>query len=122
MKTRKEMREEYKQMKFKMGVFQIRNKINGKIFIGSSLDLKAIWHALKLQLDFGMHQNSGLQNDWNEFGADNFVYEILEEIKQNDEKPLDYNKEIKTLEDMIIEELKPFDDKGYNNKPREKNK
>ncbi len=115
MKTRKELKEEYKQMKFKMGVFQIKNNINGKVFIGSSLDLKAIWHAQKLQLEFGMHQNSALQKEWNEYGAENFVYEILEEIKQSDDKPVDYNKEIKILEEMIIEELQPYENKGYNN-------
>ena len=75
MKTRRELKEEYKAMKFAMGVFQIRNKMNGKIFIGSSLDLKAIWYAQKLQLDMGIHPNSGLQDDWKVFGPENFSYE-----------------------------------------------
>jgi hypothetical protein len=114
MKTRKEMKEEYKQMKFKMGIFRITNTINGKIFIGSSLDLKAIWHAQKLQLDFGIHENKELQKDWKEFGSENFNYEIIEEIIQSEDKPIDYQKEIKTLEEIIIEENQPFDNKGYN--------
>jgi hypothetical protein len=114
MKSHKELKEEYKKMKFKMGVFQIRNKVNGKVFIGSSMDLCAIWHAQKLQLDFGMHQNTDLQNDWKVFGPENFIYEILDEIKQNEDKPADYEKEIKTLEAMIIDEVKPFENKGYN--------
>ncbi len=114
MKTRKELKEEYKQMTFKMGVFQIKNNINGKIFIGSSIDLKAIWYAEKLQLDMGIHQNSELQNDWNEFGSENFSYEILDQINQTEGKPIDYKKEIKTLEDMIIDDLQPFEKNGYN--------
>ena len=114
MKTKKELKEEYKQMKFKMGVFQIKNKINDKVFIGSSLDLKAIWFAQKLQLDMGMHQNSELQKDWKEYGAENFCYEILEEIMEVDDKIIDYNKEVKTLEKMMIEDLQPFNEKGYN--------
>jgi hypothetical protein len=116
MKTRKELKEEYKQMKFKMGVFQIKNTVNNKIFIGCSLDLKAIWHAQKLQLDIGIHTNSDLQSDWNKFGSENFIYEIIEEIKQTEDKPLDYGKEIKVLEEMIIDELQPFENKGYNKK------
>lgn len=99
-----------------MGVFQIRNTVNNKIFVGSSLDLIAIWHAQKLQLDFGIHPNSGLQLDWKEFGPENFKYEIIEEIKQTEDKPPDYGKEIKALEEMILEELQPFDEKGYNKK------
>ena len=118
MKTRKELKEEYKQMTFKMGVFQIKNNINGKIFIGSSLDLKAIWYAQKLQLDMGMHQNSELQKDWKEFGSENFSYEILDEINQTEDKPIDYKKEIKTLEDMIIDDLQPFEENGYNKKSK----
>ncbi|MEI6767033.1 MAG: GIY-YIG nuclease family protein [Bacteroidota bacterium] len=114
MKTRKELKEEYKQMKFKMGVFQIKNGANGKVFIGHSTDLTAIWHAQKLQLNNGMHANSELQNDWREFGADNFVYEILEELKQEDDSTLDINKELKALEEIVIEAIQPFDDKGYN--------
>ena len=120
MKTRKELKEEYKQMKFKMGVFQIKNNINGKVFIGSSLDLIAIWHAQKLQLDFGIHPNSDLQKDWKEHGEENFSYEIIEEIKHVDDKPIDYSKEIKVLEGMIIGELQPYENKGYNKRDIQK--
>jgi frataxin-like iron-binding protein CyaY len=116
MKTRKELKEEYKQMKYRMGVFQIKNKINGKVFIGSSTDLKAIWYAQKLQLDAGMHHNSDLQKEWKEYGAEKFIYELLEEIKQTEDKPADYTKEVKALEEMIIEELQPYEPKGYHKK------
>lgn len=118
MRTKKELKQEYEEMKFKMGVFQIRNMLNSKVFIGSSLDLKAIWHAQKLQLDMGMHQNNDLQKDWNLYGPENFIYEILEEIQGYDDKPIDYKKEIKALELLIIEEVKPFGIKGYNREPK----
>jgi hypothetical protein len=114
MKTRKEMKEEFKQMKYKIGVFQIRNKRNGKVFIGSSLDLTAIWYAQKLQLDVGMHESSGLQEDWRKYGPENFVYEIIEEIKQDEEKPAQTEKELKVLEALILEEKQPYEEKGYN--------
>jgi hypothetical protein len=120
MKTRKELKEEYKQMKFKMGVFQIKNKVNGKLFLGSSTDLSAIWHAQKLQLELGIHQNSDLQQEWTEYGAENFIYEIREELIRTDDKPLDYAKEVRTLEEMIIEEIQPFGEKGYHKKSKNK--
>jgi hypothetical protein len=34
-RTKKELKEEYKLKKFKIGVFAVRNLLNGKIFIGS---------------------------------------------------------------------------------------
>jgi group I intron endonuclease len=116
MKTAKQLKEEYKLMKFRMGVFRITNNINGKKFIGSSLDLVAIWHAQKLQLNTGTHPNSELQKDWNQYGAENFTYEILEELKPTDDPKIDFKKEIKALEELLIEEIQPFDNNGYNRK------
>ncbi len=118
MKTRKELKEEYKKMKFKIGVYQIRNKINGKILIGSSLDLNAAWNSQKFQLNFGSHKNDELQKEWKEFGEDNFVYEIVDELKQFEDKDMDYREEVKVLENMLIEELQPFDNRGYNKRKK----
>ena len=101
-------------MKFKMGVFKITNTSNNRIFVGSSQDLKAIWHAQKLQLDMGIHPNSGLQKDWTELGPENFSYEIIDEIKQDKDEPFDYSREIKALEELIIQELQPYEKNGYN--------
>lgn len=114
MKSRKELKEEYKLMRFPMGVFQIRNLENGKIYIGSSLDLNAAWRMQKFQLKSGTHLIEQLQKDWNLMGGDSFVYEILEKIEPDDSKNLNYSKEVKALEELMIESLQPFDDKGYN--------
>ena len=117
MKSRKELKEEYKQMKFPIGVFQIRNTVNNKIYVESSIDLNAIWHRHRLQLNVGNHLNAELQKDWKELGEEKFRYEILEEIEQKDPAK-DYAKEAKVLEQMYIEELQPFDEKGYNSRPK----
>ena len=114
MKTNKQLKEEYKQIKFKIGVFQIRNLINEKIFVGSSINLDAIWNRIKVELKFGGHRNEKLQNEWNEFGEENFKFEILSEIDQKEGERVDYNKEVKELENMFMEDLQPFGDKGYN--------
>lgn len=116
MKTRKEIINDYKQAKSKIGVFQIRNKTNNKVFVESSLDLIAIWNRLRFQLNMGSHPNVGLQKDWKALGEENFVYEILSEIQQDDTVQMDYRKEIKKLEAMFIEELQPFGEKGYHGK------
>lgn len=53
MNKRKELIEEYKQIKIYMGVAQIKNQINGKIFIDSYPNLKNKWLTLQMQLDSG---------------------------------------------------------------------
>ena len=114
MKSKKELKQEYSQKQFRIGVFQIRNTVNGKIFVGSSVNLEAIWNRHKSELKLGGHRNGQLQKEWEEFGEDNFKYEILSEIDEKPGENIDYAKEARKLEEMFIEELKPFGDRGYN--------
>lgn len=117
MKSKKEVKESYKGKKNQVVVFQIRNIINNKIYIESSIDFIAIWNRHKFQLNSGLHLNKSLQKEWTEFGQENFINEILVELKQDDTKTIDYcRKEVKQFEALFIEELQPFDDKGYNTK------
>lgn len=110
----RQLKEEYKQKKFRIGVFQLRNTVNGKIFVGSSVNLDAIWNRIRVELKFGGHRNVQLQDEWKEYGEENFCFEILSEIVQKDGEKTDYAKEARKLEEMFIEELQPFGDKGYN--------
>ena len=116
MSTRKELINEYKQTKFRAGVFQIRNTVNGKLFVGNSVNLDAIWNRHLFELNFGSHKNKDLQREWNQYGEGSFVYEILSELKQDDDSTADVQKELKMLEAMFMEELAPFDEKGYHKK------
>ncbi len=108
MKTEKELKAAYKEMKFRMGVYQIRNLQNNRILVGSSTNLVAIWNRERLQLSLGSHRNAALQKDWHEYGEAGFVYEILDEIKEKEGVLLDYSKEVKFLENMYKAELNPF--------------
>ena len=114
MKTRKELKNIYKEKQSQMGVFQIKNITNGKLLVGNSLDLNAIWNRTKAELKFGTHANKILQKDWNELGEKRFVFEILAELERDDTRWREYRKEAKELETMFIKELEPFDEKGYN--------
>jgi spore coat protein CotH len=105
MKTRKEIKEEYKQMKFLIGVFQVKNLSNNKVFIDNSVDVFAKWNRHKTELRFGNHKNRELQKDWNEKGEDNFVFEVLSELKHDDSIEANYPKELKLLQQMIIDKM-----------------
>ncbi len=114
MKTRKELQEEYKQRKFRIGVFQVRNTTNNKIFVGSSVNCDAMWNRIRLQLQTGSHPSTTLQSDWNALGDSAFVFEVISEVQQKEDYTGDYAADVKGLEEMFIEELQPFGDKGYN--------
>lgn len=95
-----------------MGIFQIRNLTNDKVFIGKSENLEGILNRHEFALKANGHQNKQLQADYNESGADKFVFEILEELEPRE--GLDNKKELEFLEDLWLEKLEPYGEKGYN--------
>lgn len=95
-----------------MGVFQIRNLSNDNIFLGSSLNLNGILNRHEFQLAANGHPNKKLQADWNQLGNENFAFEILEEIVPREN--IDYKAELEALEDLWLEKLQPYGEKGYN--------
>jgi len=110
--NKKELKREYKQTARPIGVFQIRNLSNEKIFVGSSMNLDGIFNRHRFQLNAGSHQSKKLQKDWNESGAENFAFEVLEELTPREN--LDMPKELEFLEDLWLAQLEPFGEKGYN--------
>lgn len=105
MKTRKELKNKYKQMELPMGVFQVRNIINNRVLIDSSTDMPSKWNRHKMELRFGDHRNHALQKDWNGNGENSFVFEILSELKRENKEDINYRKGLQALQEMVIEEL-----------------
>lgn len=62
----------------KSGIYKITNKINNKVYIGQSNNIKERIKVHKSSLRGGYHHNSYLQRSWNKYGEENFVFEILE--------------------------------------------
>lgn len=60
------------------GVYVIRNRENGKIYIGSSVNIKDRWIRHRYQLNKGTHHNRYLNSAWNKHGASAFEFEIIE--------------------------------------------
>lgn len=61
------------------GIYKIINKLNGKFYIGSSVDIKGRFYNHKSQLDRNIHNNKYLQNSWNKHGGINFEFFIIKE-------------------------------------------
>lgn len=118
MKTRKEIHREYKERVKPSGVFQIRNLSNGKVLLGSSLNLEGPLNKHRFMLKINSHPDKDLQKDWNELGSDQFSFEILETVQLSDHPNFNLKDELTLLEEIWLERLQPFGERGYNASPK----
>lgn len=91
----------------KSGIYKITNKINGKFYIGSAVDLARRFNEHRSRLNKAVHGNPILQRAWNKHGANNFTFEILEEHPNNQRLLLE-------REQYYLDLLKPYLEIGYN--------
>ncbi len=115
--SKRDLIREYKERHKPAGVFQIKNTANGKILLGSSLNLEGPLNSHKFMLTIGKHKNEALQHDWNTFGPDKFVFEILEVVKVKDDPNFNLADELTLLEQIWFEKLQPTGERGYNAGP-----
>lgn len=113
-KSKNDIKREYKERQKAAGIFQVKNTANGKVLLGSSLNLEGPLNRQKFMLTIGQHHNKALQRDWNEYGPEKFVFEILETVKVKDDPNFNLSDELALLELIWIEELHPFSERGYN--------
>jgi len=114
MKSREEIKREYKERRKPAGIFQIRNKANGKVLLGSSLNLEGPLNAHKFMLAIRRHRNEALQKEWDEYGPEQFAFEILEVVNVKDDPDFNISDELSLLEQIWLEKVQPFGERGYN--------
>lgn len=62
----------------KSGIYQLKNLVNNKKYIGSSCNLYARLYDHMYNMNHNHGHNAHLQAAWNKYGANNFEYTILE--------------------------------------------
>lgn len=62
----------------KSGIYKILNKINGKAYVGSAVNLNLRWSQHKSKLKINEHPNKYLQASWNKNGLENFEFVVIE--------------------------------------------
>jgi hypothetical protein len=59
------------------GIYQIRNLLNGNVYIGKATSFYNRWTVHLSELRNNIHFNKHLQNAWNKYGEENFVFDPL---------------------------------------------
>jgi len=89
------------------GIYQIRNKVNGKVYIGSAKTFSKRLKEHRYELRKGTHHSKHLQMAVEKYGADSFIFEVLEYV---DDEHL-----LLEREKYWLDTVKPYEhDKGYN--------
>jgi DNA-binding Xre family transcriptional regulator len=100
----------FRWRKFMGCIYQIRNLKNGRLYIGSSKDIEHRFRVHKHDLKHNKHHAYKLQQDWNIYGENSFVFEIVEEINNQID--------LKNQEQFWIDKFNTYTD-GYNTYNRE---
>jgi group I intron endonuclease len=59
------------------GIYEIRNNVNGKVYIGQSIDIHLRNNQEINKLNKGKFHNEHLQSAWNKYGKDNFIFNTI---------------------------------------------
>jgi plasmid stability protein len=88
------------------GIYQIRNLVNGKVYVGQSANLWKRRYEHFSMFRNNKHPNKHLQNAFNKYGEENFVFEIVL-ICEKDKETLTYY-------EQSIEDFYKKQDLSYN--------
>ncbi len=93
-----------------IAVYSITNKLNQKIYIGSSSNYVKRFHDHIKALKENTHYNFHLRSSWNKYGEDNFVFDVVELL------PSDYTKEEQFAQEQVyLDKFKSYErNLGYN--------
>ena len=102
--------------KIKSGVYCVINLESGKPYVGSAINFRVRKNKHFSDLRLNKHGNTHLQNSYNYYEKENFIFEIIEHIEKSDEMSLeDFKFILLEREDYWINFLKANDsDYGYN--------
>ena len=87
------------------GIYQIRNRINSKVYVGSAARFGKRWREHRSLLNNGKHHSEKLQRAWNKYGESSFEFIVLENV-------LDHSL-LLTTEQLWIDKLDAVKN-GYN--------
>jgi hypothetical protein len=102
---RKARLREYKENPPPMGIYRITCTPTGNSVVGSARNVLGRLNRYRFELEFGGRGEQPLLADWRTFGADAFVFEVLDTLEPSDEPDHDPADELAVLEQMWREKL-----------------
>ena len=109
-KTKKELQAQYKEREIIGGVYVIKNTLSNKTLFAGSTDLRGSKNRFEFSRKTGTCVDMKLQNDWNKQGGEQFVFEVLEELKKGKTQTAqEFKADIDILKEMWLDKLSDRD-------------
>ena len=86
MENRKQLTERYKQRKIIGGVYRLTNTHNGMYLLDYATNIEAKRNSFNFMVSTGSCYHHKIKKDWDEFGRNAFVFEILETLEKKPEQ------------------------------------
>jgi hypothetical protein len=77
-----------------------------------------IINSNRFQSGCGSRPNKSLQADWNGYGSESFASEVLDELTATEGPARDYRADLASLEELWLERLEPYNERGYDQKKK----
>lgn len=111
---KKQITKDYKQQKQPAGIYAVHNKVDNKMYIGTSKNLPAVIRRFEFTLQMESFPYQELINDYKKLGKDYFEIKILDELELKNETEKEIDTELNSLEVLWIEKLKSEGVSFYN--------
>ena len=81
---RRAARAAYKERKTTAGIYAVRCRASGQIWVGHAPNLETVQNRMWFSLRSGKDPHAGLQSAWTTHGANGFAFETLERLRDED--------------------------------------
>ncbi|MCT3292987.1 GIY-YIG nuclease family protein [Lactiplantibacillus pentosus] len=112
-----DLQQRYKLAATYYGVIQITNERNHKIWIDVVPNLHNRWAFYQLNLNKNFYRANPLQTDWNQQTPADFSYQVL--WQKETTAVTNMRATLKELKNKWLHDLQPFDEHGYNRRPKD---
>ena len=103
---KKILKDEYKKREITGGVYRLINTRNGSYLLGYAIDLQARENRFNFQVASNSCPNPKLKSDWQMFGGQAYIFEVLETIaKKEAQTDNEFVDDLMMLEELWSEKL-----------------
>lgn len=102
----RELKRHYKAHPPAMGVWTVRSRATGRVFVDASMNVEGAMNRARFELGTGRHKNAAMLREWRDHGPDNLQFEVVDTLKRVEDPLHDYTDDLADLLALWQQELR----------------